>query len=106
MRRQEQIRFALGYALRYGRIGDHRRRRTVLQGRQNRSRTSEAVLRMSAPFFDAIKQGDRHALERLLVVDPSLIHARENGLSPILVAAYHHQPAIASFLADKTVGLT
>ena len=38
--------------------------------------------------------------------DPVLIHARENGLSPILVAAYHHEPQIASFLADKTVAIT
>ena len=35
-----------------------------------------------------------------------LIHARENGISPILVAAYHHEPQIASFLADKTVAIT
>ena len=38
--------------------------------------------------------------------NPVLIHARENGLSPILVAAYHHKPEIASFLADKTVAIT
>ena len=61
---------------------------------------------MSAPFFDAIKQGNRNEVERQLNADPGLIHARENGLSPILVAAYHRQPGIASFLADKTVALT
>ena len=61
---------------------------------------------MSISFFDAIKQGNRHEVERQLIVDPSLIHVRENGLSPIMIAAYYHQPEIASFLADKTVALT
>lgn len=61
---------------------------------------------MSISFFDAIKQGNRHEVERQLIVDPNLIRVKENGLSPILIAAYHHQPEIASFLADKTIVLT
>lgn len=61
---------------------------------------------MSVEFFEAIKQGDRLEVERQLEADPGLIHAKENGLSPILVAAYHGEPALASFLADKTVALT
>lgn len=61
---------------------------------------------MNLSFFDAIKQGNRYEVERQLIVDPSLIHVRENGLSPILIAAYHGQKDIASFLADKTVALT
>jgi uncharacterized protein len=61
---------------------------------------------MSQEFFDAIKQGNMGEVERRLRQDPVLIHVKENGLSPILVAAYHHEPAIASFLADKTVGIT
>lgn len=61
---------------------------------------------MSSNFFEAIKQGDREEVERQLAADPSLIHARENGLSPILVAAYYRESEIASFLADKTVALT
>jgi ankyrin repeat protein len=61
---------------------------------------------MSLSFFDAIRQGNRYEVERQLIVDPALVHVKENGLSPILVAAYHHEPAIASFLADKTVALT
>ena len=60
---------------------------------------------MSKEFFDAIKQGDRDEVERRLSLDPILIHAKENGLSPILVAAYQHKPEIASFLADKTVAV-
>lgn len=61
---------------------------------------------MSISFFDAIKKGNRYEVERQLIVDPSLVHVREEGLSPILIAAYHHQPEIASFLADKTILLT
>jgi ankyrin repeat protein len=61
---------------------------------------------MSTEFFDAIKRGDLEEVERRLQQDPILIHARENGLSPILVAAYHREPVIASFLADKTVAIS
>lgn len=61
---------------------------------------------MSERFFDSIRQGDRDEVERQLAADPSLIHAREDELSPILVAAYQGHPALASFLADKTVALT
>ena len=61
---------------------------------------------MSKPFLDAIKRGDWAEVERQLDVDPGLIHVREDGLSPIMIAAYHHKREIASFLADKTVALT
>jgi ankyrin repeat protein len=61
---------------------------------------------MNTSFFDAIKQGNRHEVERQLLVNPSLLHVKEEGLSPILVAAYHNEPELASFLADKTVILT
>lgn len=61
---------------------------------------------MSLSFFDAIRQGNRYEVERQLIVDPSLVHTREDGLSPILVAAYHGQPELASFLADKTIVLS
>lgn len=60
---------------------------------------------MTTEFFDAIKRGDKGEVERRLNLDPGLIHARENGLSPILVAAYYHEPEIASYLADKTVAI-
>lgn len=61
---------------------------------------------MNISFIDAIKQGNREEVERQLNADPSLIHVQDNGLSPIMVAAYHGQREIASFLADKTVGIT
>jgi uncharacterized protein len=56
-------------------------------------------------FFDAIRTGDRDEVRRLLLLDTSLIHVKENGLSPVLVAAYHLEPQLADFLADKTVTL-
>lgn len=61
---------------------------------------------MSANFIEAIKQGDRAEVERQLDADPGLIHIRQDGLSPILLAAYQGHPEIASYLADKTVALT
>ena len=61
---------------------------------------------MTGDFFEAIKQGDRDEVERLLNADAGLIHLREDGLSPIMIAAYHGHPGLASFLADKTVALT
>jgi uncharacterized protein len=61
---------------------------------------------MSTSFIEAIKQGNRQEVERQLNADPGLIHMREEGLSPIMIAAYHGHSALASFLADKTVALT
>ncbi len=61
---------------------------------------------MSISFFDAIKQGNCYEVERQLIFKPGLIQERENGLSPILVAAYHGQQEVAYLLAGKTVTLT
>jgi ankyrin repeat protein len=61
---------------------------------------------MKKIFFDAIRAGNRDEVERLLLLDPGLIHAKEKGLSPLLVAAYHLQPQLADFLADKVVLIT
>jgi len=60
---------------------------------------------MSAEFFEAIKNGDRPEVERLLAANPDLIHARQEGLSPILLAAYQQKTEIAEMLAGKTVTL-
>ena len=61
---------------------------------------------MSTHFTDAIKRGDRAEVERQLAANPGLIHEREGGLGPILIAAYYGHAEVASFLADKTVALT
>jgi len=59
----------------------------------------------SAEFFQAIKDGKQDAVARLLRTTAALIHEKENGLSPVLVAAYQSQPKIADFLAEKLVNL-
>ena len=56
-------------------------------------------------FFRAIREGKREVVERLLRVMPGLIHEKENGISPILVAAYNNQPKLADFLVEKVVTL-
>ncbi len=61
---------------------------------------------MATDFFDAIRQGNREQVERLLSLDPGLLRSKEDGLSPIMVAAYHRHPELASYLADKTITLT
>jgi ankyrin repeat protein len=62
---------------------------------------------MSAEFFAAIRAGDQDKVQRLLLENPDLLHARdEDGLHPILAAAYHHEPELARFLADRQVILS
>lgn len=52
-------------------------------------------------FFTAIKEGKRDEVSAALERDPGLLTARENGLSPILVALYHGEPAIADDLLRR-----
>lgn len=61
---------------------------------------------MEIEFFKAIQQGNTEEVKRLLALDPSLIHQKRDGLSPVLVAAYHRRVDLADFLADKKVSLT
>lgn len=57
-------------------------------------------------FFDAIKQGDRAAVERALAADPAMAAARdESGLSAVLTALYFHEPAIADLLLSHRPSL-
>ena len=60
---------------------------------------------MNKEFFDNIKQGNLDEVQRILSLNPEFIYKKENGLSPVMVAAYHHEGAIADFLADKTGSL-
>jgi len=61
---------------------------------------------MSKEFIDAIKQGDHEKVQNLLFTSPGLINEKEKGLSPVLIAAYHQEPEIADFLAEKAGVLT
>src|SRR5689334_10374872 len=58
-------------------------------------------LSMSTEFFNAIKQGNLGEVQQMLSATPALIHEREGGASPVLVAVYHQEPEIADFLADQ-----
>jgi len=55
----------------------------------------------TSTFVEAIKKGDRAAVERELTADPSLARSDESGTSVVLLAAYHGQPEIARLLAER-----
>jgi len=56
-------------------------------------------------FLEAIKNGDVKKVQRLLEGDPDLGSETDGqGLSPILIAAYHHQSEVAESIASY-VGL-
>jgi ankyrin repeat protein len=57
---------------------------------------------MSKEFFDAIKQGNLDKVQQLLSLNPSLIHERDDSLSPVMVAVHNHKPKIVDFLSEKT----
>lgn len=53
-------------------------------------------------FLEAIKTGDVRKVQRLLEGDPNLgREADEQGLSPILIAAYHHKSEVAEAIASQ-----
>jgi len=57
---------------------------------------------MSKEFFDAIQQGNLGEVRRLLSHEPSLIHERnEDGLSPVMLAAYRRKRDILEFLCEN-----
>jgi uncharacterized protein len=60
---------------------------------------------MSKDFFDAIKQGNLEEVQRILSVNPSLIYEKEDCLSPVMVAAYHHKADVLEFISEKTCSL-
>ena len=60
---------------------------------------------MSA-FFEAIKKGDRSAVERELAADPALVRAEEDGVSAVLVATYYGKAELARLLAERKGDLT
>jgi ankyrin repeat protein len=63
------------------------------------------ALTMSREFFDAIKRGKIDEVKQLLSLNPSLIHEKDEYLSPIMVAVYNHQLKIVEFLNEKVGNL-
>lgn len=57
-------------------------------------------------FVEAVKKGDRAAVERELRADPSLARAEEDGTSAVLLATYHGKHDIAALLAERKGDLT
>jgi ankyrin repeat protein len=57
-------------------------------------------------LYDAIRNNDPAAIERLLEADPSLVSARSGETSAILYAVYHGHPEIARLFVDKGASLS
>ena len=61
---------------------------------------------MAAQFLDAVKKGDRAAVDRMLDADPSLASAKdESGTSAVLLAHYYGKPDVAAALLSRTPAL-
>jgi len=61
---------------------------------------------MAAQFLEAVKKGDRIAVDRMLDADPSLVSARdERGTSAVLLAHYHGKPEVAAALLSRAPAL-
>jgi len=56
---------------------------------------------MYESFFRAIKSGNLEEVQHLLSLDPEQINAKENGIGPVLVAAYNRKMEVANFLTEK-----
>lgn len=58
---------------------------------------------MAAQFLEAVKKGDRAAVDRMLDADPSLASARdERGTSAVLLAHYYDKTEVAAALLSRT----
>ena len=58
---------------------------------------------MAAQFLEAVKKGDRAAVDRMLEADPSLASAKdENGTSAVLLAHYYGKADVAAALLSRT----
>ena len=57
-------------------------------------------------FLEAVKKGDRTAVDRMLDADPSLASARdERGTSAVLLAHYHGKTEVAAALLSRAPAL-
>ncbi|HEX3070021.1 MAG TPA: ankyrin repeat domain-containing protein [Thermoanaerobaculia bacterium] len=52
-------------------------------------------------LFDAIRENDAAAVARLLDGEPSLLGARQNGITPILFAVYNGHAELAQLFLDR-----
>jgi len=57
---------------------------------------------MAAEFLEAVKKGDRAAVDRMLEADPSLVSTRdESGTSAVLLAHYYGKNDVAAALLSR-----
>ncbi len=87
-------------------MADTRKKKPLRTKPDLRRDTKKTDVVVGEKFFEAIKQGSLEEVQKLLALTPKLIHEKEKGLSPVMVAAYHHKPEIAEFLAEKVGNLT
>src|SRR5258708_39568845 len=57
-------------------------------------------------LFDAIRDSDAAAVARLLIADPALLGAGQNGITPILFAVYNGHAELAQLFLDRGATLT
>jgi uncharacterized protein len=57
-------------------------------------------------LFDAIRENNAAEVARLLDADPSLLGARQNGITPILFAVYNGHSELAQLFLDRGAALT
>jgi ankyrin repeat protein len=61
---------------------------------------------MAAQFLEAVRTGDRAAVDRMLDADPSLASAKdESGTSAVLLAHYYGKADVAAALLSRTPAL-
>jgi ankyrin repeat protein len=61
---------------------------------------------MTTEFLEAVKRGDRAAVDRMLDADPSLASAKDaSGTSAVLVAHYHGKSEVAAALLSREPAL-
>ncbi len=61
---------------------------------------------MAAQFLEAVKRGDRAAVDRMLEADPSLASTKdESGTSAVLLAHYHGKADVAAALLSRAPAL-
>ena len=57
---------------------------------------------MSLEFIEAVKRGDRDAVERMLSADPALAHAKDaNGVSAVLLSHYYGKTDVSRALLAR-----
>src|ERR1041384_468181 len=65
-----------------------------------------AVHTMNDDLIPAIQQGDAARVAELLDADPSLLGARANGVSAVVLAIYYRHPDIAQLFLERGAPLT